>query len=62
MTVGSDITAVKLILRPLFFIAMPFGRKGAGGLNVEFDAVWWNTKGPAIEAVGMQPSGTDSAL
>ena len=41
--------------RPLCFIAMPFGRKEAGGRSVEFDAVWQELIAPAIEAADMQP-------
>jgi hypothetical protein len=45
--------------RPLCFIAMPFGRKEAGGRSVEFDAVWKDLIAPAIEAADMQPLRAD---
>ena len=45
--------------RPLCFIAMPFGRKEAGGRSVEFDAVWQELIAPAIEAADMQPLRAD---
>jgi tetratricopeptide (TPR) repeat protein len=44
---------------PLCFIAMPFGRKEAGGRSVEFDAVWDELIAPAIEAADMQPLRAD---
>ena len=47
------------MLKPLCFIAMPFGRKEAGGRNVEFDAVWQELIAPAIEAADMQPLRAD---
>ena len=45
--------------QPLCFIAMPFGRKEAGGRSVEFDAVWQEVIAPAIEAADMQPLRAD---
>ena len=47
------------MLKPLCFIAMPFGRKEAGGRSVEFDAVWQDVIAPAIEAADMQPLRAD---
>ena len=45
--------------QPLCFIAMPFGRKEAGGRSVEFDAVWHEVIAPAIAAADMQPLRAD---
>jgi hypothetical protein len=45
--------------KPLCFIAMPFGRKEAGGRSVEFDAVWHELIAPAIERADMQPLRAD---
>ena len=45
--------------KPLCFIAMPFGRKEAGGRTVEFDDVWHRVIEPAITAADMQPLRAD---
>ena len=45
--------------RPLCFIAMPFGRKEAGGRSVEFDDVWHEVIEPAITAADMEPLRAD---
>lgn len=46
--------------RPLCFIVMPFGRKkDADGGEVDFDLVYRNLIGPAVEAAGMEPVRAD---
>lgn len=45
--------------KPLCFIAMPFGTKGAGKKRVDFDAVWKSIIAPAIEAADMVPLRAD---
>jgi tetratricopeptide (TPR) repeat protein len=44
---------------PFCFVAMPFGRKEAGGRSVEFDAVWQELIAPAVAAADMQPLRAD---
>jgi hypothetical protein len=44
-----------MMLKPLCFITMPFGRKEAGGRSVEFDDIWHEVIEPAITAADMQP-------
>lgn len=46
-------------MKPLCFIAMPFGRKVVDGRSVEFDTVWQEVIAPAIEAAEMQPLRAD---
>ena len=51
---SSDVT------RPLCFVLMPFGKKPDGaGLMVDFDAVYSEIIGPAIEAAGLEPLRAD---
>lgn len=49
--------------RPLCFVLMPFGEKpdGSGG-TVDFDAVYRELIGPAIEAAGMEPLRADEEM
>ncbi|HEX6010311.1 MAG TPA: hypothetical protein VFY87_00625, partial [Geminicoccaceae bacterium] len=46
-------------MKPLCFIAMPFGRKEAGSKTVDFDRVWRELIAPAIDQAGMQPLRAD---
>jgi hypothetical protein len=41
--------------KPLCLIAVPFGRKEAGGRSIEFDAVWHQVIEPAVAAAQMKP-------
>lgn len=49
--------------RPLCFVLMPFGVKpdGTGGV-VDFDAVYDEVLGPAVEAAGMEPLRADEEI
>ena len=48
-----------MTIKPLCFIAMPFGRKVVDGRSVEFDTVWQEVIAPAIEGAEMQPLRAD---
>jgi MAP3K TRAFs-binding domain len=48
-----------MTVKPLCFIAMPFGRKVVDGRSVEFDTVWQEVIAPAIKAADMQPLRAD---
>jgi hypothetical protein len=48
------------LMRPLCFVAMPFGTKPDGnGRSIEFDAVYTQILKPAIEAAGLEPLRAD---
>jgi tetratricopeptide (TPR) repeat protein len=48
---------------PLCFVLMPFGRKpDAGGVMVDFDAVYEDLIGPAIQAAGLKPIRADEEM
>lgn len=49
--------------RPLCFIAMPFGKKtDDSGLLLDFDAIYRDLIGPAVEAAGLAPIRADEEL
>jgi len=49
-----------IVAKPLCFVLMPFGRKPASsGLVIDFDAVYHQLIGPAIEAAGLEPIRAD---
>jgi tetratricopeptide (TPR) repeat protein len=46
--------------KPLCFVLMPFGRKpDAGGVTIDFDAVYRDLIKPAIDAAGLEPIRAD---
>ncbi|MBM3522098.1 MAG: DUF4071 domain-containing protein, partial [Alphaproteobacteria bacterium] len=46
-------------LRPLCFVAMPFGSKSTASRTIEFDVIYRELIAPAIEAAGLQPLRAD---
>lgn len=49
--------------KPLCFVLVPFGKTtGAAGSIVDFDAVYGDLIGPAIEAAGMEPIRADEEM
>ena len=49
--------------RPLCFILMPFGKKpDAGGIMIDFDAVYKELIAPAIQEAGLEPLRADEEM
>lgn len=52
-----------MLQRPLCFVLMPFGKKpDAAGLTVDFDAVYRDLIGPAIEQAELEPLRADEEM